>query len=73
MYVEPEDLSNEAKSFKNLGYDVQVAETVWMPLPEGQQQLEASSEQAQKISTVIDALEAEDEVTGVFSNVIFDT
>lgn len=44
-----------------------------MPLPEGQQQLEVSSEQAQKIRKVIDELEAEEEVTGVYSNVIFHT
>jgi transcriptional/translational regulatory protein YebC/TACO1 len=73
VYVEPEDVSNKARSFKNLGYDVQVAETAWMPLPEGQQQLEGSSEQAQKISKVIDELGAEEEVTGVYSNAVFNT
>jgi len=44
-----------------------------MPLPEGLQQLKGSSEQGQKISRVIDELEAEEEVTGVYSNAIFET
>lgn len=73
VYVEPQNVTNKARSFKNLGYDVRAAETVWMPRLEGQQQVEGSSEQAQKIGKVIDELEAKEDVTGVYSNAVFYT
>ena len=73
IYFDPDDVSNKARAFKSLKYEIQVAETVWMPLPERQQQLKESSEQAQKISKVIDELKAEEEVTGLYSNAVFET
>lgn len=72
MYVEADKVADKARLFKSLNYDIQRADIVWMPLPEGQQQLERSSERANMIHKLMDDLEAEEDVTGVYSNTTFE-
>jgi transcriptional/translational regulatory protein YebC/TACO1 len=71
--VEPEDVSNIAIKFKNLNYDIEEAETVWLALPDAQQQIDGSSEQAKKIHKILDDLEAVEDVTAVYSNATFES
>ena len=68
VFVGPDDVFSTMKAFKQLGYDIQGAETVWVPLPESQKQLDGSSERAKTLLRVKDELEAEETVTGVYSN-----
>ena len=70
VLVGPEEVSNIARIFKTLGYDIQVADVIWQPLQEAQHWLEPSSEEAKKISQIMDDLNAEDDVMGVFCNAI---
>ena len=72
MFVAADQVSDIVKQFKDKNYDVEEADAVWIPLPEAQQQLDGSSDQARKIQKLIDNLEALDHVTAVYSNVIFD-
>jgi transcriptional/translational regulatory protein YebC/TACO1 len=71
MFVNVDDLPNQTRALKDKDYDIQMADTVWLPLVEGQQLLERPSEQAQNIQKLLSDLEAEEDVTGVYSNVIF--
>jgi transcriptional/translational regulatory protein YebC/TACO1 len=68
VFVEADDVSNQAKLFKNRSYDIQVAEAVWIPNPEDQLRLDGSSELGKKFTKLMKKLEAEEDVTAVYSN-----
>jgi transcriptional/translational regulatory protein YebC/TACO1 len=58
-----------ARSFSDAGYHVQSAESHWFPLPEAEMELD--EEQSEKVSRFIASLEADDDVTAVYTNAIF--
>jgi transcriptional/translational regulatory protein YebC/TACO1 len=60
-----------ARTFKTLGYDIEVADTIWLPLQEARRWLEPSSEEAKKLYQIMDELKAEGDVTDVYCNAIF--
>lgn len=68
MFVGPDDVASKAKAFKDLGYDIQEIDTIWVPLPDALLQCDVDSQQAKTLQKVIDELGDED-VTGVHSNV----
>jgi transcriptional/translational regulatory protein YebC/TACO1 len=69
--VAPDDLSSKARTFRDLGYEIQEAETIWLPLPESELHMEISSKEAKKLAKVIEELEEEEDITGVYSNMVF--
>ena len=69
MFVEPEEVALKANAFKDLGYDIQEVDTIWIPLPESLIECEVDGQQARTLQRVIDELGDED-VTGVHSNVV---
>lgn len=66
--MEADDVSNQAKLFKKMSYDIQAAEAVWIPRPEDQLLLDGSSELGKKFTKLMKNLEAEEDVTAVYSN-----
>jgi transcriptional/translational regulatory protein YebC/TACO1 len=68
--VDPEDLSSKARAFRDLGYDILEADTAWMPHPEAELRIEPDTLQAKKVSKVIEELDEEDDVTGIYSNTV---
>jgi len=68
VFVEPDDVSNQAKLFRKMNYDIQVAEAVWIPHPEAQLRLDGSSELGKKFTKLMKKLEADEDVTAVYSN-----
>jgi transcriptional/translational regulatory protein YebC/TACO1 len=68
VFVEADDVSNQARLFKKMSYDIQVAEAVWIPRPEDQLRLDGSSELGKKFTKLMKKLEAEEDVTAVYSN-----
>ena len=68
MFVGPDDVASKAKAFKDLGYDIQEIDTIWVPLPDALLKCDVDSQQAKTLQKVIDELGDED-VTGVHSNV----
>lgn len=69
VFVEPEEVASKANAFKDLGYDIQEVDTVWIPLPESLIECDVDSQQAKTLRRIIDELGDED-VTGVHSNVL---
>jgi transcriptional/translational regulatory protein YebC/TACO1 len=55
--------------FKESGYEIHEADTVWVPLPDVQQQLDGAT--AAKLRKIMDQLDADDDVTEVYSTAIF--
>jgi transcriptional/translational regulatory protein YebC/TACO1 len=66
VLVNPDEVSSKAKAFKENGYEVQDAETIWVPL----QEVEVDSKQVERLYKVMDELEADDDVTGVYCNFV---
>src|SRR5271156_1519281 len=65
VFVDPEAVSLKARLFKDSGYEIHEAETVWVPLPDAQQQPEETT--ATKLRKIMGQLDADDDVTGVYS------
>ena len=61
-------MTSIARAFSDAGYQVQSAESHWLPLPEAE--IELDQEDGQKISRLIASLEADDDVTVVYTNAI---
>ena len=55
--------------FRDLGYEIHEAETIWAPLPEAELHMETDSVQAIKLAKVMENLEEDEDVTGVYCNV----
>jgi transcriptional/translational regulatory protein YebC/TACO1 len=57
-----------ARAFSESGYQVQSAESCWLPLPEAEMELD--QEQTEKVSRFIASLEADDDVIAVYTNTV---
>jgi transcriptional/translational regulatory protein YebC/TACO1 len=68
VFVDPELVSAKARLFKDNGYEIHEADTVWVPLPDVQLQLDGHG--AIKFQKVMEHLEADEDVTDVYSNAI---
>ena len=69
VFVDPEAVSLKARLFKDSGYEIHEADTVWVPLPDVQQQPDGIT--ATKLRKIMDQLDADDDVTEVYSTAIF--
>ena len=70
VVVEPDQLSSKARTFKDFGYEILEADTIWLSLPEAEIRLESSSQPALRLAKVMEALNEDEDVTGVYTNVV---
>jgi len=69
VVVEPDQLSSKARTFKDFGYEILEADTIWLSLPEAEIRLESSSQPALRLAKVMEALNEDEDVTGIYTNV----
>jgi len=62
-------VSSKARLFKDGGYEIHEADTVWAPLPDVLQEPDEAS--AFKLRRILKELEADEDVTEVYSTAIF--
>jgi transcriptional/translational regulatory protein YebC/TACO1 len=70
VVIEPDQLSSKARTFRDFGYEILEADTIWLSLPEAEIRVESSSQPALKLAKVMEALNEEEDVTGIYSNVV---
>jgi transcriptional/translational regulatory protein YebC/TACO1 len=68
VFVTPEAVTAMARAFSDSGYQVQSAESYWLPLPEAEMELD--QEQSEKVSQFIASLEADEDVIVVYTNAV---
>jgi transcriptional/translational regulatory protein YebC/TACO1 len=61
-------VTSKVRSFSDAKYQVQSAESPWLPLPGAQMQLDV--ERTEKISRLLATLEADADITAVYTNAI---
>ena len=68
MFVDPDILTSKVQAFSDANYQVQSADTRWLPLPEARRQLDL--DKTENISKFITSLEADDDIVAVYTNAI---
>jgi transcriptional/translational regulatory protein YebC/TACO1 len=68
VFVKPEAVTSIARTFSDSGYQVQSAESHWLPLPDAE--MEVDQEGSEKVSRFIASLEADDDVIAVYTNAV---
>ena len=64
-------VTSKVRAFSDANYQVQSADTRWLPLPEARRQLD--TEDTEKISKFITTLEADDDIIAVYTNAVLHT
>jgi transcriptional/translational regulatory protein YebC/TACO1 len=68
VYVDPDAVSLKARLFKDNGYEIHEADTVWVPLPDVLQEPDEAT--AAKMRRIMKELDADEDVTEVYSTAI---